>query len=104
MVARSNDVSVSSSPLTPSAPKISEVAASNAPNAQENISPPQLRAELRTSKVLDVVIIDRQSNETDYSYVLPGYFTSNANANANCFGVGNAVNCNGSARTTGVAV
>lgn len=53
---------------------------------------------------LDVKIIDRQDNETEYSYVVPGYFSSqsnsNSNANANCYGNDGNVNCNGSATST----
>jgi len=50
---------------------------------------------------LAVKIINRQNNDTDYTYVVPGYLTSNSNTNVNCFGNGNNVNCNGSTRTTG---
>lgn len=53
---------------------------------------------------LDVKIIDRQDNETEYSYVVPGRFSSQSNsntdANANCYGSDRNVNCNGSATTT----
>jgi hypothetical protein len=41
----------------------------------------------------DVKILDRQDNETDYSYVVPGHFSSSSNASANCFGSDNSVNC-----------
>jgi hypothetical protein len=50
---------------------------------------------------LAVKIISRQNNDTDYTYVVPGYSASNSNTNANCFGNVNNVNCNGSTRTTG---
>jgi hypothetical protein len=103
MAARSNNAPISTAALPPPPPSTPQISTSNTPGPQQNINPAP-RTDLRTSKVLDVVIIDRQSQETDYSYVVPGYFTSNANANANCFGVGNSVNCNGSARTTGVSV
>ena len=50
---------------------------------------------------LAVKIINRQNNDTDYTYVVPGYSTSNSHTNVNCFGNVNSVNCNGSTRTTG---
>jgi hypothetical protein len=50
---------------------------------------------------LDVRIIDRQDHDTDYSYVVPGHFFANSNANVNCYRDGNNVNCNGSATTSG---
>ncbi len=49
----------------------------------------------------DVTIINRQDNETDYSYVVPGYSNAQSNANVNCDSLGNSVNCNGSGTTTG---
>jgi hypothetical protein len=53
---------------------------------------------------LDVKIIDRQDNETEYTYVVPGHFSaqsnSNSNASANCYGSDGNVNCNGSGTTT----
>jgi hypothetical protein len=51
---------------------------------------------------LDVKIIDRQDNETEYTYVVPAHFTlqSNSNSNANCYGNDSNVNCNGSSTTT----
>jgi hypothetical protein len=53
---------------------------------------------------LDVKIIDRQDNETEYTYVVPGHFSSqsnsNSNLNANCYGSDANVNCNGSATST----
>ena len=56
-----------------------------------------------TPQILDVKIINRQSSETDYTYVVPGYFTANSNTNLNCFGNVNNISCNGSATTTGLA-
>jgi hypothetical protein len=50
---------------------------------------------------LDVKIVNRQNNETDYTYVVPGHSISTSNANVNCFGGAGNVNCNGSDRTTG---
>lgn len=50
---------------------------------------------------LEVKILNRQDHDTDYSYVVPGYSTSNSSASVSCFGTQNNVNCNGSSRTTG---
>ncbi|HMI52820.1 MAG TPA: hypothetical protein VK525_15015 [Candidatus Saccharimonadales bacterium] len=52
---------------------------------------------------LDVKIVDRQDNVTDYSYVVPARFTSYSNANADCSAYGNSVNCTGSSTTNGYA-
>lgn len=52
------------------------------------------------AQTLDVKIVNRQDNETEYTYVVPGYSTSNENTNANCFSSVNYTNCNGSTRTT----
>ncbi|MGA8273130.1 MAG: hypothetical protein WB919_16325 [Candidatus Sulfotelmatobacter sp.] len=49
----------------------------------------------------DVKILDRQDNETNYTYVVPGYFSSQSNANVNCYGSDTGVNCNGSGTTNG---
>jgi hypothetical protein len=49
----------------------------------------------------DVKIIDRKDNETDYTYVVPGYFSSNSNSYANCNGSDSNVNCSGSTTTNG---
>jgi hypothetical protein len=50
---------------------------------------------------LTVKIINREDNETEYTYVVPGYSSSNATTNLNCSANGNNVNCNGSTTTTG---
>jgi hypothetical protein len=50
---------------------------------------------------LNVKIVDRQDNETDYTYVVPGQFSSYSNANANCNAGGSYVNCTGSSTTNG---
>jgi hypothetical protein len=50
---------------------------------------------------LDVKIIARQDNETEYTYVVAGYSSSNSNTNVNCSGDRNNVNCHGSTYTTG---
>ncbi|MFZ0706028.1 MAG: hypothetical protein WAM71_10530, partial [Candidatus Korobacteraceae bacterium] len=49
----------------------------------------------------DVTIINRQSNQTEYTYVVPGYFSSVSNSNANCSGTDSYLNCTGSTQTTG---
>ncbi len=50
---------------------------------------------------LSVTIVNRQDNETDYSYVVAGYSSAQSNANINCNSIGNSVNCNGSGTTSG---
>jgi hypothetical protein len=50
---------------------------------------------------LAVKIIDRQNNDTDYTYVVPGYSNSESDTNINCNGIGGNTNCSGSTRTTG---
>lgn len=51
------------------------------------------------SQKLMVKVVDRHESQSDYSYVVPGYATSHTNANANCAGVLNTVNCSGGANT-----
>jgi len=53
---------------------------------------------------LTVKIINRQDNDTDYTYIVPGYFNSQSNLNANCNGGDYNVNCNGSATTAGLSM
>jgi hypothetical protein len=50
---------------------------------------------------LSVRVVNREDNETDYTYVVPGDSSSNADTNVNCYGESNNVNCNASTRTTG---
>jgi hypothetical protein len=50
---------------------------------------------------LTVKIIDRQDNNTDYTYVVPGHFNSQSNSQVGCVGGANTVNCNGSTTTSG---
>jgi hypothetical protein len=50
---------------------------------------------------LEVKIVDRKSNETEYTYIVPGHFTSQSNSNANCNGSDSYVNCSGSTTTYG---
>jgi hypothetical protein len=52
---------------------------------------------------LSVKIVNREDNETQYTYVVPGYSTSNSTTNVNCYDTGSNVNCNGSTRTTGTS-
>jgi hypothetical protein len=52
---------------------------------------------------LTVKIIHREDNETDYTYVVPGYSSANSNTNINCSGDGSNVNCNGTTTTTGLS-
>jgi len=49
----------------------------------------------------DVKIVDRQDNETEYSYVVPGYINATSNASANCYGGDSNVNCSGSSAMNG---
>ena len=51
---------------------------------------------------VDVKIVNRQNNEPDYSYQIPGHATSSSSGNANCYDSGNNVNCGGSSQTTTV--
>ncbi|MGA7225332.1 MAG: hypothetical protein WBX16_20910 [Candidatus Acidiferrales bacterium] len=52
---------------------------------------------------LAVKIINRQDSETEYTYVVPGYSSSNSNTNVNCSDTGSDVNCNGSTHTSGLS-
>jgi hypothetical protein len=51
---------------------------------------------------LAVKIINREDNETEYTYVVAGYSSSNSNTNIFCSGDTN-VTCNGTTTTTGVS-
>lgn len=50
---------------------------------------------------LDVKIVDRQNNDTEYTYVVPGSFNSRSNASADCSTFGNSANCSGSSTSSG---
>ncbi|MGC2161971.1 MAG: hypothetical protein WA634_08695 [Silvibacterium sp.] len=50
---------------------------------------------------MDVKIIQRQSGETDYNYVVPGHFSSTSNGSANCSAYGDTANCSGQSTTNG---
>jgi len=52
---------------------------------------------------LDVKIVERQDNETEYTYVVAGHSTSTSNAYANCSGTDYSVNCSGSSTTNGTS-
>jgi hypothetical protein len=45
---------------------------------------------------------NRQDNETDYTYVVPGSFSSQSNSSANCSATDYSVNCTGSGTTNGI--
>lgn len=49
---------------------------------------------------LNVKIVNRQNQETQYTYVVPGHFVSNSTASASCFGS----SCTGSSQTTGTSM
>jgi hypothetical protein len=51
----------------------------------------------------DVKIVGRQDNETEYTYVVPGHYSSQSNSSANCYGSDSSVNCSGSTTTNGFA-
>lgn len=53
------------------------------------------------AQTLNVKIVNRQQNETEYTYVAPGYYNSSANARANCYSGSNSVNCSGSTAASG---
>jgi len=56
-----------------------------------------------SAQKLDVKIIDRQDNQTEYTYVVPTHFTSQANSNLNCDTLGDNTNCGGTTTTTGTS-
>src|SRR5271156_30508 len=53
---------------------------------------------------LTVKVLNRQDNETDYTYVVPGSFSSQSNSNVNCSVSDTNANCNGSTTTTGLTM
>src|SRR6266436_642781 len=54
-----------------------------------------------SAQKLAVKIVDRQDNDTDYTYVVSAHWFSNSNTNVNCGGSDTNVNCNGSTNSTG---
>jgi hypothetical protein len=57
-----------------------------------------------TAQKLTVQILNRQDFETDYSYFVPGQFSSYSNSNANCYVGDSNVNCNGATTTSGTTM
>lgn len=53
---------------------------------------------------LAVKVLNRQDNETDYTYSVPGSFSSQSNLNVNCNGTDTNVNCNGTTTTIGLSM
>ena len=58
-------------------------------------------AAIDASQKLDVLIVDRQTSDTNYSYVVPGNLFAQSSASANCYGVAYSVNCSAATTTTG---
>ena len=56
------------------------------------------------SQTLAVKVIDRQDNETDYTYVVPGHFNSYSTASVNCSDSSYSVNCSGTGATNGTSM
>ena len=60
-----------------------------------------------SAQKLDVKIVGREDNETEYTYVVPGHFTAQSNSSADCLGSGTgntiSLDCSGSSRTTGTS-
>ncbi|MFP5210291.1 MAG: hypothetical protein ACLGRW_13460 [Acidobacteriota bacterium] len=52
---------------------------------------------------LEVKVVDRQENQTDYSYVVPGSFSSNSNASVNCGNSAYNTNCTANGTTNGIS-
>ena len=52
---------------------------------------------------LTVKIVDRQNNETDYSYVVPGHFSSYSSSSVNCSATSYSADCTGGGTTNGVS-
>lgn len=63
-----------------------------------------LSVSISAKERLAVRIVDRQTSDTNYSYVVPGHLLTQSNSNANCFGLGSSVNCSGSTTTTGTVI
>jgi hypothetical protein len=52
---------------------------------------------------MNVKIIQRQNNESEYTYVVPGHFNSTSNTNLNCNTGASNVNCTGRTTTSGTS-
>jgi hypothetical protein len=50
---------------------------------------------------MDVKIVQHQSAETNYNYVVPGHSSSTSNGSINCNAYGSTANCSGSSTTDG---
>ncbi len=57
-----------------------------------------------SAQKLHVKIIDRQNNQTDYTFVVPGHWYSNSYANVNCNGGNANVNCGSSTSASGTVM
>jgi hypothetical protein len=55
-----------------------------------------------SAQKLTVTILNRQDNDTDYTYVVLGHFNAQSNSNVSCYGGDSNVNCNGSTTTSGL--
>lgn len=53
---------------------------------------------------LTVKVLNRQDNETDYTYIVPGAFSAQSNSNVNCYGSDTNMNCNGSSEASGLSM
>lgn len=64
---------------------------------------------LACAQKLDLKIVGREDNETEYTYVVPGHFSAHSNSNTDCSGnvsaLGNSINvgCTGSTTTAGTS-
>src|SRR6185369_4308771 len=58
---------------------------------------------LAQKQKLDLKVVDRRDNETDYTYVVPAHFNSYSNSSVNCSSGFGTVDCSGSTTTTGSA-
>jgi hypothetical protein len=54
-----------------------------------------------SAQKLNVKILNRQDNDTDYTYVVPAHWYANSNTNVNCGGTDTSVNCNGTTNASG---
>lgn len=54
-----------------------------------------------SAQKLQVKIVDRQDNETEYTYVVAGHLFANSTADVNCSNSDTNTNCTGSSTTTG---
>lgn len=57
-----------------------------------------------SAQKLTVTVINRQDNETNYTYVVPGIINSQSNSDVNCSVGDSNVNCNGSTATNGTVM